>query len=267
MLSAFVINPKYTNRIRNFQGLFSPIASPVRKISASLSEKFAKVDDSDRRAMADVKAENEELRVTLMGVQGQLEELKRINVEREAVGEIRKFCTPMGVIGGDPGSSESLSLAGSTGDIIMQGMAVLYSQGLAGRIDRVSGAGSQVQLVTDRSFRATVKFKYWSKDATGRTTSVYRLTEPVMLQGDGAGQMLMETVFPQDAEKVQIGDDVVLEDNAWPLAVQGRKLGQVAGKSQRRDAPQFFQIHVKPMRNLKELQEVQVLTKVAAVVR
>ena len=37
-------------------------------------------------------------------------------------------------------------------------MAVVFPRGLVGVIDRVGPAGAQVQLITDRSFRATAQF-------------------------------------------------------------------------------------------------------------
>src|SRR5437763_4930482 len=92
-LSAFVINPKYTNRVRNVQGIFAPIAAPTRRIASALGERFAKHEETDHRALADIRSENEQLRTTLMGLSGQLEELKRINAERSKLGVLRPLCT------------------------------------------------------------------------------------------------------------------------------------------------------------------------------
>ena len=266
-LSAFVINPKYTNRVRNVQGLFAPVASPVRRVALALDARLSQHEEKDHRALADIRSENAELRTTLMAVMGQLEQLKHIDDERGQVGAVRPLCTPVAVVGTDTGTSESLSLAGTGNDAIMQGMAVLYSQGLVGKIDRVGMSGSQVQLVTDRSFRVTARFRYWEKADNGAMIPKYRDTNEVVVQGQGKGAMIIDSVFPKDAEKVQVGDEVVLADRAWPTTVTGQRLGQVTSKNPRRDVAQFFEVHLKPMRNLKELQEVMVLTKVAPTAR
>jgi cell shape-determining protein MreC len=265
-LSAFVINPKYTNRIRNFQGLFTPVASPVRHFAAAINDRLGKPEEHDHRPLAVVRAENQELRVTLMGVMGQLEELERVNAERAKLGPLRPLCTPVRVLATDSGTSDSLALAGASGNAIMQGMAVVYSQGLVGRIDRVGIGGSQVQLVTDRSFRVTAHFQYWEKQKDGRLLPKRRDTSLAVVQGEGKGALAVQTMTAKEAERVQIGDEVVLDDSSWPRAVQSQRLGQVVSKTVRRDAPQFCKIRIKPMRDLKELQEVQVLTKVTPTV-
>jgi cell shape-determining protein MreC len=266
-LSAFVINPKYTNRIRNFQGLFAPVALPVRQLAAAAKDRFSKPEETDHRDVTVVRAENGDLRNTVMSLMGQLEQLKQTDEERRQLGHLRPLCSTMKVAGDDTGASESLILPATTGDAVMQGMAVVYTQGLVGRIDRVGPAGSQVQLISDKSFRVTAKFQYWVKEKDGSPSPKYRDTNLAVVQGEGRGSMMIDTVTTKDAEKVQLGDEVVLYDAAWPTTVRGQRLGQVISIVPRRDAAQFFQVHIKPMRNLKELQEVQVLTKVAPTAR
>ncbi len=236
-LSAFVINPKYTNQIRNFQGLFAPVASPVRQFAAAINDRLATPHEQDHRPLAAVRAENQELRVTLMGVMGQLAELKRVNAERAKLGPLRPLCTPVRVIATDSGTSDSLALAGTSRNAIMQGMAVVYSQGLVGRIDRVGLGGSQVQLVTDRSFRVTAHFQYWEKQQDGSLLPKPRQTSLAVVQGEGKGAMVVQSMTAKDAEHVQIGDEVVLDDSSWPPAVQSQRLGLVVSKTVRRDAP------------------------------
>ncbi len=267
-LSAFVINPKYTNRIRNFQGLFAPIALPVRHLAAAANDRFSKPHEPDHRDLTVVRAENDDLRISVMALMGQLEQLKQTDEERRQLGHLRPLCSTMKVAGDDTGTSESLILPPTTGDTIMQGMAVVYTQGLVGRIDRVGPAGSQVQLITDKTFRVTARFQYWVKESDGSLTGKYRDTATLaVVQGAGKGTMFIDTMTAKDAGKLQIGDEVVLYDAAWPTTLRGQRLGQISSITSRRDAPQFFQVHIKPMRNLKELQEVQVLTKVAPTAR
>jgi cell shape-determining protein MreC len=258
--SAFFIPQKYTNKIRNVQGLFAPVASPTRKLALAIDRKIAKPETHDTRQLADIRAENEHLRTTLMGLNGQLDELKRINAERSKVGPLRDVSTPVKVVGSDTGTSESLSLAAST-EVLMEKMPVVYSGGLLGRIDRTSRSGSQVQLVTDRSFRATAQFVYFQTNPDGSVKSEPRNTQQALAEGDGKGMLIVHRYPKTEADKIQIGDHLTLEDPEWPLIVQGQPLGQVIEKTERRDAALFFEIKLKPLRNLKEMPEVMVVTK------
>src|ERR1043165_2616752 len=109
ILTAFVINPRYTNRVRNVQAVFAPVAAPTRRIASVFHERYGRAqDEDDRRAGADVRAENERLRTAMLSLSGQLEELKRINADRNQVGDLRPLCSPVKVIGSDTGTRESL---------------------------------------------------------------------------------------------------------------------------------------------------------------
>jgi len=260
-LSAFVINPKYTNRIRNVQALFSPVASPTRKITFAIHERISKPEIHDPRALADIRAENEQLRSTLMSLSGQLDEMRRIDAELSKLGDLRAISTRVGVVGPDTGASESLNLRGTSLDGIAEEMPVVYSGGVVGRIARAGVGGSQVRLITDRSFRATAVFKYFERTANRALVCKPRPTEPAVAQGDGKGAILVSSVGAKDAEKIRIGDELVLADEAWPITVKGYRLGQVVSKTQRREAPLFYEIRVQPQRNLKELSDVSVVTK------
>jgi hypothetical protein len=266
ILTAFVINPKYTDRVRNVQGLFAPVALPTRALASRLHARFARDDDeSDRRAAAELREENTRLRAALFNVTGRLDEINRINADRGAVGKVRELCTPVRVIGTDGGSGEGLALPAL--ESLAAGMPVLYGAGLAGRIQRGGAAGAQVQLVTDRGFRATARFVCLVKQPDGSFHAVSRHASPALAQGGGRDPAtgkgcILVTSFPlNDAQQVQEGDELVLDDPDWPPSVQWRSLGRVVGKSPRRDAPLFAEIRVQPARNLKELREVMVLTK------
>jgi hypothetical protein len=258
--SAFFIPQKYTNKIRNLQGFFTPVAAPTRRIVSAIDRKIAKPDTTDTRQLADVRLENQRLLTELMGLTGQLEDLKRINAERSKIGELRPLCTPMGVIGVDTGTSESLML-GATSDVILERMPVVYSGGLVGRIDRASKSGAQVRLVTDRSFKATARFTYFKKLGDGSIKSEYRETQQAVAEGDGKDGIIVHGFPETEARKVAIGDHLVLDDVDWPICVKGQRIGQVIEKSAKRDAALFMEIRLKPLQNLKELPEVMVVTK------
>jgi len=257
--SAFFIPQKYTNKFRNIQGLFAPVAAPTRKLAAALDRKIAKPETQDTRQFADVRAENEQLRTTLIGMTGQLEELRRINAERSKVGALLPLCTPLAVVGSDTGIGESLSL-GASSEVMLEKMPVVYSGGLVGRIDRTGRSGTQVQLVTDRSFKVFAHFAYFEKTPEGMTSNP-RNAQKAMVEGDGKGMLIVRGYPDPEAKKISIGDNLVLDDPEWPLNVQGQPLGQVVEKNEKRNAALFWEIKLKPLRNLKELSEVMVVTK------
>src|SRR5438105_6601022 len=79
VLSAFIIDPKYTNRVRSVQSAFAPVAAPTRRIATALHAKFGAEEDHDHRALVDVRTANEQLRAELVNLVGQLDEMKRMN--------------------------------------------------------------------------------------------------------------------------------------------------------------------------------------------
>src|SRR5215217_2095917 len=136
-LSAFLIPARYTDRFRNVQKLFAPVAVPARSIGAAVRNRVAPKDLEDKRAVDDVKVENERLRASVLNLEGQLEEMRRVNAERERVGDLRPMCTPFKVVGSDPSQRESLPLAATSSDAIEPMMPVLSERYLVGRVARV----------------------------------------------------------------------------------------------------------------------------------
>src|SRR2546421_5003441 len=159
LLSAFVIPSRYTNPVRSIQRLFAPIAWPARGVGAALRGRFTPQKHDDRAA-DDVKTENEHLRALVVSMTGTLEEMRRINADRDLVPDIvRSLSTPFRVIGSDPTAHrDSLSISASPGDGVETGMAVLYAGGLVGRVARVHPGGTQGQLITHARLRAQAAF-------------------------------------------------------------------------------------------------------------
>ena len=77
-----------------------------------------------------------------------------INAEREKLGDVRPFCTPVTVVGSDAGNRESLAVSGSPSQGLKDGMCVLYGGDIVGTLQRSGLAGGQVQLVTNKGFRS-----------------------------------------------------------------------------------------------------------------
>src|SRR5437879_6585934 len=101
LMTAFFLPSESTNRLRGIQKLFTPVSWTARKIGSALRERFDKPESSDHRAAEDVKAENAELRTLVLNLNGQLDEMRRINQEFAQLGELCPLCTRFHVNGND----------------------------------------------------------------------------------------------------------------------------------------------------------------------
>ena len=258
--SAFLLPARYTNPIRNIQSLFYPVAGPARAIGAVLHGRFARPVKDDR-SVVDIRTENAQLRQMVSELTAKLQELQRINADRQLV-EVRSLCTPVAVVGSDPGVRDSIAIKSGTMENIQRGMPVLYARGLVGKIERSGPGGSQVQLVTDRTFRAVGEFRRYITDQGTLTYKAIGQTVPIV-EGAGEGVMRITNVPIKETEGddgLRAGDTVVLNDPEWGHAV-GQQLGVVDRIDPRASAPLFADIRVRPVLKLAELREVMVMNK------
>jgi cell shape-determining protein MreC len=255
LLSAFIIPQHYSDRVRNVQELFAPIAWPARKIAA----RFDKPQITDTRADTEIREENQQLKTELIGVIGQLEELRRRNADRDLLGDLRQFCSPVSVMGVATDNRESLILPAAL-DGVAENQCVLYSGGLAGKIQR-AGLGAQVRLITDNGFSVTGWFMRLERDSASTMRLVPCSTTIQLLRGAGKGEMKVYNLSRKESEKLAEGDLAVLDDPAWPKALQYRRLGKVVGFEDIRGSPLHVNVRVKPEMDLMSLREVMVMTK------
>jgi cell shape-determining protein MreC len=265
ILSAFVLPADLGNRLRGLQAIFAPVSRPTRAVASSVHNRLVK--NRDTRDVASVKNENAELRVLVMSLSGQLEELKRVANDLDRLGDVRGLCTRFKVVGDDPGSRDSLMVSASTRDGVRETQPVLSGQGLVGVVERVGPAGAQVRLITDRDFKVSGRFvRFDTKSKTGEQTLATKIP---LVRGAGNGQLevqnieMKETALTDDPqhEKVAVGDYVKLDDPAWPPNLAGKLLGQVESITQQSGAPQHALIRVKPLLDLTTLHEVMVMNK------
>jgi cell shape-determining protein MreC len=224
----------------------------------------------DDRAVADVKEENVQLRQLVSGFKAQLDELQRINADRNAVGDIRRLCTPVPVVGNDAGTRDSLLIRSGTMETVRSGMPVLYARGVVGRVERSGIAGAQVQLITDKDFRAAAQIRRYVKTPDGKISYIQVGQTPPLLQGIGKGKMAIRNMqikeTTQEIENpIQVGDVVVLDDVDvdWDLA-RGQHLGTIEKIQLISNAPLMADITVRPVLNLEALREVMVLNRTPA---
>ncbi len=261
ILSAFVF-PKKTSGLRaHVQGVFYPVAKPVRMIASALR---GPVDRPvDKRPAHDVIVENNRLREAVASLTGQIDVLRAVADEGERFGNAAQFCKRVAVMGNDPAARDSLSVQGSF-DPSLVNQPVLYIGGLAGRFERAGLTGAQVRLVTDRGFRATGRFGTFGDNGAGSVAFFPKKNTLLpFVQGYGKGVMMITNLKLEDVEKGQIavGVWVVLEDREYPLLLNHKTLGKIVSITKRPEAPLWVDIEVRPEWNLMALNYVMVLTK------
>jgi cell shape-determining protein MreC len=257
-------------------GLFYPVAKPARAI-AEWSHRRAMgnhvPDDATvgtgekARPSAQIRQENEALRVTVASLSSQLDALKQLNADRQLIGPVLPLCTPVPVTGADAGTRQSLMLETFGSGDIRVGQPVLYSGGIAGRIARAAVGTAQVRLITDRNFRVSGRFGRFVKDAAGNVSfKIIPTAQPPLLEGMGDGAMRIRNVDRKDITAAHLapGDWVVLADPEWSDVLQGYKLGQIRDITARPDNPLFAQIELQPVAYLLQLREVMFLNKEGA---
>jgi hypothetical protein len=262
-LSGFVVPQRYTDKVEpQIQGLFAPVSIPARWAGGALERRMAgPVEQTDTRPLAAIRDQNDFLQQQNAWLTQELNEERKLNQERELVGDIRKLCTPVPVIGTDSGTGESLAVGGSSLQALKDGMYVVYSGGIVGTLQRVGLAGGQVRLITNKGYCVIA---YFTPPGTEKGETQWpRLGGNVGVFGNGQGIMVCTMVpFANiDKLKIALGDWVMLDDPDWPKSLQNRRIGKVVSIDKRKDAPLYAEIHIRPDSDLKKLKEVMVLTK------
>ncbi|HLL89132.1 MAG TPA: rod shape-determining protein MreC [Tepidisphaeraceae bacterium] len=265
-LTAFVIPPRFTAFAKpHMESLFAPVARPAAAVAARVRQRIDPVREVDDRPAEDVKAENGKLRNTVVYLSQQLAQLKQINADRESIGEARRLCTPVAVVGSDASTvRETLLLSAGTNDNIAKDMAALYAGGMvAGRVSSAGVGGAQLRLLTDPGFAVTGSFRRWEPQPDGglRLIRIALPATPVVGAGRNAMVAPYLSVDATKAAGVQPGDWVVLDDATWPEALQGYRLGKVMSVEPSPKAPLQAEIRVEPQGELVQLREVMVMNK------
>ena len=64
----------------------------------------------------------------------ELERLQKLNADREGMGSLQSYCTPVAVIAPEAGNRESIAVGGSSLAGLKSDMCVLYSGGIVGKL-------------------------------------------------------------------------------------------------------------------------------------
>ena len=272
-LVAFVVPSEFASRhVPQLQIVFAPVSRPVAGIASWVSNRVSPPGLDDRRAAADIRQENQQLRSEVNRLQLQVVDMARRNAELAKLGNIKDLCSLVKVIGADSGARESLLIEGSTLLGLKPDMYVLHPAGLVGQIQRVSAGGAQVRLITDLGFRMRVQF---ARIRGGQSEPLPGIPM-VLAQGDGKGNLVIRALsleqigYDPSAKPIKAnlehatlvdGDYALVNDPDSPRALIGQTIGRVSRITVRPDARLFADIRIHPTTNLKTLPEVMVMMK------
>lgn len=264
LLSAFLLPKVHSDSLRaTVETAF--LTRPVHAVARGVAASFEGTPKADieappgvTRTYRELAEENRALRVAVAHLAVQLGELKEMNAERAALGSLKQYCRPMRVTGSDSTLRRSLILQGDMRGL-RAGMPVIHASGLIGKLDRVGWSGvAQVQLVSDRGFRATARFV---RIVNGRPIILGNLAGVV--EGDGREGMLIRNLPLRDVSegKLAAGDFAVLGDTEYPQPLQGYRIGEIVSLLPSRNYPLFAEITIRPMTAFQKLQEVMVFSR------
>jgi len=269
LASAFFIPQNISGRARaQVQNIFAPIARPVRLLAGAVHDKFAGEKSVDLaspdhpRDLEQVRRENDQLRQQNASLSRQLENLKELNADRSQLGELRKFCTPFEIFGGDAGQRQSLLLKASSFDGLKAEMPVICPAGLVGRLNIPGAGGASVRLVTDPASRFQAALARFVQNGD-RTEFQMLQVQPFVLQGAGRNRMRAGLVNMTELKKAgaREGDWVVLQDPDFPPLLSGARVGRVIQIAPQHEGPGYAEILVEPVVDLMKLNDVMVMNK------
>lgn len=267
-ITAFFIPHRVSDRGRaHVQALFAPVAVPTRFFAGVIHDKVwptrarDEVSPDAPRAVAEVYAENDKLRVELANVVGQLEHYRTIASELDKLGAAAQFCSRYTVMGGDTAGRDSLRIVGRSGRL-KAGMPVLNTSGLIGEVVSTGTGAATIRLLTDKQSKFTATVVRHVETADGLMPQP--TMPPTLVQGIGNGRMratMIEWKFV-DAGSIRVGDSMFLrDDDNWPKTVEGYRIGRVTSISQSRDVMLFADVTIEPFGDTRQLREVMVMDK------
>jgi cell shape-determining protein MreC len=279
LLSALTLPPVRPNVRQAVATLFTPISAPTRMTGAAMRSRVVTPDNIDLgspdrpRSLAELRQENEILRVQVANMQVKLDDLAGISAQyADMRSDLQRLVQPAAVVGGPTDQRQTLTISTTGLTNVREGMAVVTPVGYIGKIHSVSTVGgtARVLLATDPSSRLVAKFATYSKRADG-TLDLVALDIPAPLvegqQRQVVGNTRRMTAGPLQAGPVRkllkVGDAVLLDEStgSFPPAVRGLRLGTVS----KIDLPPFEAGHatvtIDPVTDFSTLREVLVVNK------
>jgi len=255
-ICAFLLPQSITDSARlSASGIFNPLSSPMRRLALAVDHRVAPEnapDLPDARSLAD---ENDRLRQEVIRLQTAVDELQALEGERQKLGDLKSLCVHATVSGADAGGRDALLLSLPADSRLNSDDPVLFSGGLAGRLESAHG-GARVRLITDSGFTVTGSFIRYQP---GTSTTYTRLTAPAaVVKGIGDSKLIVDGMKWSDCQALSIGDWIILDDPRWPQA-RGLCVGRITQLHPRKLAPLFADIELSTQTDLTRLSDVWIL--------
>jgi cell shape-determining protein MreC len=236
-------------------------------------------DPSSPKSFDELDAENQELRSQLLALSAQLEELKKLNSDRAALGRLRECSVPARVVGGDTSSRQMLTVVAlqevpEGGGELGGGMPVVVAPGsFVGRVVGTSrlggrvGGGLRVQLTTDPGSKIQGRFVRWTRDEAGNPKPQDLEAPAPLVTGElSTSPLRVMNLSQRQVEQagIAVGDWVAVDDTDFRTTyenVQGLLLGKVASIGKSRVNPLMADIVLEPPVDFRKVREVMVVVK------
>lgn len=229
------------------RSLIDPVANSADSITSPFTNAWKSFTDFD-----DMEAENQQLREDLAALQGDAirasaaEESLRSLLEELQIDYVGGAERVVAQVIDRPGNFESdaIEIDRGSDDGIRDGMPVVTSAGLIGRVTEVASDFSQVRLVEQDDFPIGVR--------------VVGLGEVALARGQGPGEPLKVTEGLTDQTEIQVGQQVVtsgIQGSSYPPDIVVGVVSEVVFDS----ATLELDVRIRPVADLESLRYVTVI--------
>jgi cell shape-determining protein MreC len=244
--------------------LFAPVAAPVQRcaqwVATRVMPPAARVDANTPESTQPLLDENAALRVQLANLAGQVEELKKLNIDRQQLGDLRSRCVPARVVGWDAGGRQMVLVSPTMP--VPGRAAVITTKGLVGMVVEGPTPGAvRVRLTTDSDSRLQVGFARFERGADGVVRPRWLDSEPGLAVGDGRGNIRIDKLSLRHVETTTLvpGDWVVVNDPELPKDLIGYLVGRVTAIERSRSNPLMAEIVLEPALDFRSMREVMLV--------
>ena len=269
-LSAFTLKPAAQGAREQLGLIFVPVSAPARAMGQWVLGRLSPQKQEDllspgkARTPEELQRQNALLVVQVQNLQAQVEDLKRISAEYRQLQDLQKLVEPATILQWPAQNRQTLSISTAGLSNVRERMAVLHPFGFAGSVHSVApvGGAARVLLTTDVESRVEGRFARTSTGDDGKVVTTFLPLEPIMITGDGQGQLVATMLAARSIRQhVRVGDIVLVDDPTFGPAVKGLRLGVVTDVQLPPTDAGHAAVRIDPRTDFARLREVLVLTK------
>ena len=272
-LCAFTL-PEAKSSVREAaQGIFMPVAYPIRIVGQAIGQRLAPPVEHDllspdkSRTADELKRQNAELVTTVLNLEAQIDDLKTKLAQYDQLRlTLRNVVTSAAVVEGSSSANRQMLTINTAGfKAIREEMPVVCPVGFVGKVYAVSTGNitSRVLLATDPLSHVGVRLYRIVRRPDGTLVSQRVEMPPLQVDGNLTGMVIAQLDPRAVRNVVQVGDMVLLDDGKMPAVVQGLRIGTVKSVTLPVTDALHASIAVEPVTDLASLKDVLVVNKAA----